>query len=397
MISRIPTNSQQPEAAGADIRPGNTRDILVFSPYYPPHIGGLENYVQELAMQAAARGHRLTILTSRLPRSAPRDEHPHHNIHVIRQSAFELVTNYPVLLPWHPVLKNKYDLIISNTRFFLTSLCALIYSKRTHTPWMHIEHGSSFVNVTSSLTTWLAKIYDLTLGRFVLTHSSINIAISQAVKRFIEKFDQRSTPVIYRGLNTAILTSTQAQLPTEIDAANRVVMVTVGRLFKWKGLTHSIKAVLGLPPEFRNRIMYLIVGDGEDYVALAKQVQPPVYLIGARSYQNTIGILKAADIYIHASLPGGGMSTTLLEAMYCRCAVIATPHEGAAEMIDDGINGSVVPAADPIALRDALIPLITDQRQQQRYGEAAQRTIQAKIGWPASLQQLEDVWTKLLH
>ena len=53
-------------------------------------------------------------------------------------------------------------------------------------------------------------------------------------------------------------------------------------------------------------------------------------MLGGIKWEEAIGILKISDIYIHSSFPGGGLSTSLLEAMNCKCAVIATKNEGAA-------------------------------------------------------------------
>ena len=58
--------------------------------------------------------------------------------------------------------------------------------------------------------------------------------------------------------------------------------------------------------------------------------------------KKAIGILKISNIYIHSSYPGGGLSTSLLEAMLCGCSVIATPNEGADEIIQNEINGILI-------------------------------------------------------
>ena len=94
------------------------------------------------------------------------------------------------------------DIIVSRTRFFLTSLLALLYVKIKKKKLIHIEHGSDYVQLSSQFKTNIAKIYDWTFGLLVFRFSNQNIAISQAVKKFILKFDQRSMPVIYRGLET---------------------------------------------------------------------------------------------------------------------------------------------------------------------------------------------------
>lgn len=48
--------------------------ILIVLTYYRPHISGLTIYAERLATALAARGHRVTVLTSQFDKSLPRDE-----------------------------------------------------------------------------------------------------------------------------------------------------------------------------------------------------------------------------------------------------------------------------------------------------------------------------------
>src|SRR5437763_951827 len=48
--------------------------ILIALTYYRPHISGLTIYVERLAAALAARGHSVTVLTSRYDRSLPAQE-----------------------------------------------------------------------------------------------------------------------------------------------------------------------------------------------------------------------------------------------------------------------------------------------------------------------------------
>ena len=48
--------------------------VLVALTYYRPHVSGLTIYVQRLAGELAARGHDVTVLTSRHDRRLPSEE-----------------------------------------------------------------------------------------------------------------------------------------------------------------------------------------------------------------------------------------------------------------------------------------------------------------------------------
>ena len=76
------------------------------------------------------------------------------------------------------------------------------------------------------------------------------------------------------------------------------------------------------------------------------------------------------------------------EAMACGVPVLTTEAVGAApDMIQDGVNGYVVPPRDPRALRDALTRHFSDQTDHAAMGEAA-RTAAA----PFTFERMADAF-----
>jgi glycosyltransferase involved in cell wall biosynthesis len=235
-----------------------------------------------------------------------------------------------------------------------------------------------------------ARLYDGIIGQRIFRAATVNVAISQAVQRFIQRFDTRPAPVIYRGLNLEKYNNILPALPPSITSAtDKIVIVTACRLYQWKGLQYAIQAIQELPPATQSNIIYAIAGSGEDARQLSRQAKPPVVLLGALSHERCIGLLKWADIYLHPSLKGGGLSTSLLEAMYCECAAITTPHEGADEFIQDGVTGIMIPAAAPHAISRAIERLVAERHTRRTLGQAARQRVQGTISWDASWRAFE--------
>jgi glycosyltransferase involved in cell wall biosynthesis len=69
--------------------------ILFALTYYRPHVSGVTVYVQRLAEALAARGHQVTVLTSRYDRSLPREEIV-HQVSVARR-----LFAIPARVTWH--------------------------------------------------------------------------------------------------------------------------------------------------------------------------------------------------------------------------------------------------------------------------------------------------------
>lgn len=64
--------------------------------------------------------------------------------------------------------------------------------------------------------------------------------------------------------------------------------------------------------------------------------------------------LRSADVFVLPSLEEG-LARTALEAMACGLQVVLTPHCGANDFVEPGVNGEVVPIRDPQAIADAIL------------------------------------------
>lgn len=376
---------------------------MVFIPYYPPHFGGLENYAAELHAQLIERGFDITVITGNRPLNAePIQNLPNQKI--IRLPVWEMINNYPCPRFWRSdtrglwrvATKDRYICVISHTRFFLFTLLAGLLAKQKNIPWLHIEHGSAFVQLSSPWKTFLAKLYDLTVGRWVLKHSHINIAISQSAARFINQFDLRPVPVIYRGLKIQEIDQIPAYLPSTLNNAKQkpILIISAARLYRWKGFEYAIEAINDLPEDIKTQIQYAILGQGEDFQRLQKIARPPVVLLDYTPRPQTLGLFKSANIFIHSSLPGGGLSTSLLEAMYCECSIVATPNEGADEFIVDQQNGLLVADQNSQAIREAVTKLVQNSSLQHTLAQQAKKTITQNISWSRSMRKFEEVLSR---
>jgi glycosyltransferase involved in cell wall biosynthesis len=152
-----------------------------------------------------------------------------------------------------------------------------------------------------------------------------------------------------------------------------LLVVTVGRLHPVKGLEHLVAAV----PRVRGRVVGLrvvIAGDGPDGDKLRQLAapHPEVALPGALGAGRVADLLRAADLFVLTSVDLGtqreGTPTSVLEAMSAALPVVATWTGGVPQLVRDGVNGALVPPADPAALADAIFHLAEDPRKREAIG-----------------------------
>ncbi|HOW60784.1 MAG TPA: glycosyltransferase family 4 protein [Candidatus Moranbacteria bacterium] len=369
--------------------------ILVFCPYYPPHIGGLETHADEFNKYLSRERADITVFTPELPKESPVNEIRYDGkVSIIRFPAFEIISNYPLPKFWSikfwylfsELFEKKFDIVISRTRFFSTSLLALIYSKIKSTRWIHIEHGSGFVLLSSKFKTVIAKLYDYTFGFLIFKSSNLNISISKAVQEFVYKFDGKNSPIIYRGLDIEEIDKINPDAEIKEKFKDKIIISFAGRLYKWKGVENSINAIKILPQETRDKVVFLIIGDGEDFSRLKEisKNESCIEMLSNLSREKVIGILKISDIYLHSAYMGGGLSTSLLEAMYCGCTIIATPNEGADEVIEDNKNGFLIDKSDPKIISEKIKEILNKNTEEQK--KSAKELIAEKFRWEKSIE-----------
>ncbi|MFN2617247.1 MAG: glycosyltransferase family 4 protein, partial [Thermoleophilaceae bacterium] len=313
-----------------------------------------------------------------------------------RFPAFEPIPNYPVPRPGAGLVRMARaaprDLVVSHTRFFLSSLAARTVSRRMDAPWLHIEHGSDFAQLGRGPSTLAARAYDKTLGRLVLRSADAVVGVSRAAAEFVSALSGRSASVLYRGVSADDL----ARIPADGGLRGRLgagrLVVYLGRLIEGKGVADLIEAFRLLPQEDS---VLCVIGDGPSRAALERRAAGGrVAFLGELPFEQAVGAVKAADVLVNPSYTEG-LPTSVMEAALCGRAVIATDVGGTSEVISDGQSGLLVPPHDPDALARALRGLLEDAGLRRRLGELAQAEVTERFDWDRSVDKFLAIATTL--
>lgn len=367
--------------------------ILDFSPYYPPHIGGLEKYAEELHENLAQKGCRITVFTPRLPLNSPVKE-LEAGIDIIRYPAIEIIPNFPFPAFWkkefwqlREEIKNEnYDVVISTLRFFVPAVMAHFCARKKKVPRLHIEHGSDFVKGTFFITL-IARAYDHTFGRMVLRGASRIIAPSESAKRFVKLLSGKDAPVIYRGMPFFEIDAIAPKNDLREKYPDKKIISYVGRLIYGKGVIHLLEAIKYLN---RRDITTFIVGDGpemENLKSYAKKnnISEQVVFLGSVPFTEAVSILKVSDVFVNPSY-NEGLPTSVLEAGTCRRAILATNVGGTPEIITHEKSGLLISPRDVKELKNNLLKLIDNPELGRQLGESAREEIEKKFNWETSVQ-----------
>ncbi len=190
------------------------------------------------------------------------------------------------------------------------------------------------------------------------------------------------------------------------------MLLYVGRMDPLKGVDDLLRAlpyvVQDMPPEWPGRLcMALIGGDAESSdeslrqeMARLEQLKEDLGIgafttfLGRRDQDELPYYYSSADICIVPShYESFGM--VALEALACGTPVIASRVGGLTYIVEDGLNGFLVPQGDPVALANRICQLIEDcqlRRQMGLYGvEMAQ-----EFAWPRVADRIVKLYENVL-
>jgi glycosyltransferase involved in cell wall biosynthesis len=185
-----------------------------------------------------------------------------------------------------------------------------------------------------------------------------------------------------------------------IDPSDKVVIYT-GRLVSYKGLPLLLNVWKDLRAAHPNARL-LLVGTGgldihnceEDLKTFVLQHELGDSVSFTGSVEKVEDYLQAADIFVLPS-EDDAFPSSLVEAMACRLAVLATPVGAIPSVIDHARNGLIVQPRDYSGLYSCLDQLLTDDALRTRLADAGLETVEARYYVDRVTGQMVDLFREL--
>ena len=176
----------------------------------------------------------------------------------------------------------------------------------------------------------------------------------------------------------------------------------VGRLVERKGVRYLIEAMACIQTEIPHHLY--IVGDGPDRQELEQLVQR--LDLGRRiTFTGYVTDKALSERFARASffvLPAvydkkgdiEGLGVVLIEAMAYSKPVIASRAGGIVDVVEDKVNGFLVPPGDTHALAAAMKKLCTDDRIRRAMGLRAKQIVDEKFNWDTIVHRVITLYEK---
>ncbi|HPF70099.1 MAG TPA: N-acetyl-alpha-D-glucosaminyl L-malate synthase BshA [Candidatus Krumholzibacteria bacterium] len=148
----------------------------------------------------------------------------------------------------------------------------------------------------------------------------------------------------------------------------------------------------------RRPVRLVLVGDGPEMPAVRAQVAEA----GLKDRTVFLGhvddlaeVLPAADVLLLPSLHES-FGLVALEAMACGVVPVVTNRGGAADFVQDGVNGFLRDPEDVEALASAVLQVLGDPALQSQLAEDARRDAAGEFGVACVLKKYLDLYDRLL-
>ena len=193
-------------------------------------------------------------------------------------------------------------------------------------------------------------------------------------------------------LNGTVLPDLSNASSRQRPLTGRRHFLSVSNLVRWKGIDLNVRALAAL----RHRRPdldweYRVVGDGPMRESLRQLteslgISDRVVFLGRLDYAATMGEMGTCDVF---SLPSWGeaFGIVYLEAMARMRPVVGCFRNGAEDIIDDGVDGCLVPPGDVETLSLTLERLLENPELCIQVGVAARNKAE-QFNWDINVRQL---------
>lgn len=309
--------------------------LLLYSPAFLPHVGGLEINVATTAAEFQRAGHEVVVVCQ-VPNPRP-DDFP---FRVVRQPGPR------ELLRW-----TRWCDVYCQFNVSLRGLWPLLLVRR---PWAVSHH--SWYRQPDGRIAWQDR-----LKRYLLRFATSSISVSQAIAE-----DLGSPSVV---IGNAYRDDLFRRIPTPPEAERDRDLVFVGRLVSDKGVDILLDAMALLSREGL-ALRLAIAGDGPEMTRLRGQaarlgIGSRVAFLGTRTGEDLVRLLNRHRVLVVPSRYNEPFGIVALEGIACGCAVIGSEGGGLKDAI--GPCGRTFRNGDPADLARVLREVFEDPETPEQF------------------------------
>jgi len=261
--------------------------------------------------------------------------------------------------------------------------------------WMRPEHGGYGVDPFKPKVTLESQLDQL--GRNAMTRAALADATAWVMptehqaNSLPKEFRDQRLHVIHEGIDTHLAQPNPAVSfalrDITIDRSVPIITLVNRNLERLRGFDvfmRALPSILSSQPRAR----VLIVGDNEAGYGgeggpmslrdrMLKELEGQldlnrIHFLGRIPHTQLMAVLQASWVHVYLSFPFI-LGWSLIEAMACGCCIVGSQGMPVSEVIQDGVEGILIPMNAPKLLAEKVLQLLANPKARARLGKSARQ------------------------
>ena len=258
------------------------------------------------------------------------------------------------------------------------------------------QHGGDFINYYENQLNDKQKRN----VKKILTMGDVMLVLTEHWKKFFSTIIDKENIIVFP--NGIVVTDRQEPQGDGKHHRNGIVadksfekVIFLGRICREKGIDELLEAMDGVHEVFHQSRLYIGgIFEDDSYKAKFRERAGYVTCLGWLDEAEKDKYLKECGILVLPSyFEGFGM--TIIEAMLRNDAVIGTNVGGIPDIIETDADGILIPPKDSMALKNALISLMTDQEKAKELGKKGREKVKKYYSVEKNVEKLLDIYNRV--
>ncbi len=376
--------------------------VVFITPFFPPHIGGVERYVNNVAVGLAERGWEVIVITTHNGTTMRKERRGLLSIYKLPY-LFKLF-NTPIHISWFFSIKsiiekeNPHIINVHTPVPVIADIAARVVDRKKLVVTYHndIQKDSFIQSVLSWCINTFVIQHTLRRARKIIIDTPIYSSKSKLLRLFKKKIE-----VISPGIDIEKFSEKDTDRPSSAEKKYLLFVGNLNKNYQYKGLNYLLSAMEILKPKIPD-ICLKIVGSGdylEYYQSVVKKMnaESQIHFCGKLSDTELRAMYQQAYLLVLPSTDNSeGFGIVLLEAGANSLPVIASKVGGIPYVVQHEVTGLLVAPKKIQELAEAIENVWNNTEFANSMGAAAYNYVKKEFSLKSQVEKTHELFLQLL-